>query len=343
METYCVELTEELKRLVDMDIRKLPGRKDGRPPSLIALILFYFSSGVFLFQNRNQYDAVHFGDFVLFPLAWWHSLVAARSSRFISVHGLDLLYGNRKGLKPTIYRCFIAWARRRRCVHHFIANSQFTARICRNTGFAPVTAVPLGIRLTGIADPALPAERYVLFIGRLIRRKGAAWFAKYVLPQLPSDVRFYVVGKIWDRDEWNALQSNPRVTLFGYVSDKMLAELRCGARAIVMPNLMNPDHTDVEGFGIVALEAAASGAPLAASNIEGLTDAVRDGETGFLVESGDVKDWVNKISELIEWSQDMRDKFTYRALDTLRNYYSWRRVAEDTIKIYMTSGGIKPQ
>ncbi len=340
METYSVELTTELGKLVDLDVRKLPGNKGGRPPSLVALAFFFLAGSVFLLRARNRYDVVHFGDFVLFPLAWWHSLVASGSRRFVTVHGLDLLYGNRKGSKPVIYKRFMAWARKRRCVDHFIANSSHTAEICESAGFAPVTAVPLGIRLTGAAKPNLAAERYVLFVGRLVPRKGAAWFAQHVLPLLPDDVRFYIVGKVWDGDEGKALQANPRVKLLGYVPDETLADLKSGARVIVMPNLKSPDLSDVEGFGLVALEAAASGVPLLASNIEGLTDAVRHGETGFLVESGQSTAWVEKISAILEWNLDKRSEFARGATKAIEAHYSWERVAKYTLRIYKGSSDV---
>lgn len=334
METYSVELTTELGKVVDLDIRKLPGKKDGRPPSLAALALFFLTSGVFLLRTRKRYDVVHFGDFVLFPLVWWHSLIASGPVRFVTVHGLDLLYGNRTGFKPAIYRRFIAWARRRDCVDHFVANSNSTAEICKNAGFLPATAVPLGIRLTGDAKPSPAAERYVLFVGRLVRRKGAAWFAKHVLPRLPDDVSFYVVGKIWDEDEGAALRVAPRVKLLGYVPDEALAELKSRASAIVMPNLKSYDLSDTEGFGIVALESAAGGGPLLASNIEGLTDAVRDGETGFLVESGNADAWAERVLGVMAWDAKRRAEFTTNAAEVIRAHYSWQRVAESTLEIY---------
>ena len=58
METYSVELTTELGKLVDLDVRKLPGNKGGRPPSLVALAFFFLAGSVFLLRARNRYDVV---------------------------------------------------------------------------------------------------------------------------------------------------------------------------------------------------------------------------------------------------------------------------------------------
>ena len=336
METYSAELTQDLATMVDLEIRVLPGRADGSPPTMISLLSFLMGSLMFLWRRRGDFDVAHFGDFVLFPLAWWHSLVAPLRVRVITVHGLDLIYGNRSGFKPALYRLFVAWARRRRCVHHFVANSRNTAEICSSAGFTPTTPIPLGIRLQPGCKPLATdaSDPYVLFIGRVVKRKGAAWFAQHVLPQLPDRVTFHVVGKVWDREEGSTLENNPRVVMYGRVPTEELERQKAGAAVIVMPNVTSEGDTDVEGFGLVALEAAASGAPLVASRTQGITDAVRDGETGFLVESGDAATWLAKLQELLRLSNEERRQFHEKAISMLERHYSWSRVAKDTLCTY---------
>ena len=60
--------------------------------------------------------------------------------------------------------------------------------------------------------------------------------------------------------------------MIGEVSDDMLAAAYRSADVMVMPNI--PVRGDMEGFGLVALEAAAAGLPVVASRIEGITDAI---------------------------------------------------------------------
>jgi glycosyltransferase involved in cell wall biosynthesis len=103
---------------------------------------------------------------------------------------------------------------------------------------------------------------------------------------------------------------------------------------MIMPNIRSRDSTDVEGFGIVAVEAAAQGIPIVVANIEGLSDAVRDRETGFLVESGDAEAWRKKIVELAAWSDETRRAFAAEAHRGVARHYSWGRVADDTVAIY---------
>ena len=200
MEAYSMELAKELSHRVDLTVRFLSGTKDGYPPRIRRLIYFLFSSLVYLWRTRRNFDVVHFGDFVLFSLAWWHALWAPSITRIVSVHGLDLLFGNRPGWKSTLYSQFVSWAvQRQALVACFLANSRYTATLCSELNLQKVGVIPLSIKskknLPVFSPKRSGQERYILFLVRLVRRKGASWFARNVLPALPDDVRFYVAGK----------------------------------------------------------------------------------------------------------------------------------------------------
>ncbi len=64
-----------------------------------------------------------------------------------------------------------------------------------------------------------------------------------------------------------------------------------------MPNIQVDG--DEEGFGLVALEASIRGTYVLAAGIEGITDAVIDGENGSLLPTGDAQAWAKKIKELL--------------------------------------------
>jgi phosphatidyl-myo-inositol dimannoside synthase len=194
----------------------------------------------------------------------------------------------------------------------------------------------LGVRLRHapprLSPPKEPA--YILFVGRLVPRKGAAWFASQVLPKLPPPLTLHIVGKPWDQQETRALQTNPRVQLLGYLDEAGLDRERSGCVAVVMPNRSSRDQTDVEGFGIAALEAARDGIPIIASDIEGITDAIVDGKTGFLVSENDVSEWQKRISAIQAWSPGQRAEYAETAIATVAARYSWHRVASETIRVY---------
>ena len=342
MEVYSMELSEELSNSVNLTVRALSGNKDGSPPGIARLIYFLFSSLFFLWRTRRNFDVVHFGDFALFSLAWWHAKFAPSKTRIITVHGLDLIFGNRSGWKSILYSQFVSWAIQRQVlVDYFLANSHYTSTLCSELKLHKVAVIPLGIRskknLPVPSTKSFKQERYILFLGRLVQRKGASWFSKNVLPALPNDVKFYVAGKSWDDTEAKILKKDPRVNLMGYVSGDQLPLLISESEMLVMPNITNPDKTDAEGFGLVALEGPAHGVPCVASSIEGLQDAVRHSETGFLVTAEDTDAWITQINQILKWNKDERESFGLKAKEYLCTYFSWSRVANDTLIVYQKS------
>ena len=103
-----------------------------------------------------------------------------------------------------------------------------------------------------------------------------------------------------------------------------------------MPNIPTAGK-DFEGFGLAAPEAAADGGVLLASRIEGIVDAVVDGETGFLLPALDGPAWATKISEISRWTSEARNAFIRRAKEVIVTRYSWAQVAHDTFASYQRS------
>jgi phosphatidylinositol alpha-1,6-mannosyltransferase len=144
----------------------------------------------------------------------------------------------------------------------------------------------------------------ILFIGRLVRRKGLRWFVADVLPALARrrpGLRLVVLGDGPDRPAIEAAATAAgmadRLVWLGAADDETKQHWLARAGACIMPNIAVPG--DMEGFGIVALEAAAMGCPVVAADIEGLRDAVADGVSGSLVKSGDASAWLAAIDALL--------------------------------------------
>jgi len=344
METYSLELSQELAKCpeIELTVRKLRGRDDGRPPSIVAVIGFFIGTAWHLMTHRGHYDVVHFGDMVQIGMAWINRILSPKTHNIIALHGLDVIYGRRGGFAPSLYRAYTRLSRRNNSVTKYIANSRFTGQLLKEEGFAPVSVVPLGVRLADgferIAVEAIGDDHFVLFFGRVFRRKGPRWFAEKVLPLLPADVSFYVVGAIWEPADGEYLKQHSRTRVLGAfpidVSRSHFESLKRKAIAVVMPNVKNPDGMDVEGFGLTALEAADNGAPLIAADLEGVRDAVIHGKTGFLEPAEDADAWAKRIKQLLGWSEKDRREFSLEARRNLLQFYSWQRVAKDTLDVY---------
>jgi glycosyltransferase involved in cell wall biosynthesis len=335
METYSYELTKAFKnKNIELKVLSLPGKKNGSPPGLLALFLFLFNSLFFILKNANQYQIIHIGDFVLSPLGFLSKLFSKKSKVVIIVHGLDILFGNRKGLLPAIYRVYQAIITKLTCSDHYIVNSDNTGLLCAQANLHPCTVIPLGVN-TDL--PAINIEKHnnsILFLGRLVTRKGALWFAENVLPKLDEKYKFIIVGKTWDKSEEVGLKKCERVELVGYASDELLSQLESQCVVAVMPNQPSVNNIDVEGFGLVAAELSVQGIPLIASNIEGLTSAVMNNETGFLLPHNDINSWVAKINDIANWDNEHRNQYSQQCRSRAIAYYNWQRVAEDTIEVY---------
>lgn len=335
MENYCHELTEELRGEAALSVRALPGRADGRPPSAPALFLFGLRTAAHLARHARRYDVVHFGDLALWPLA----LVAQLTSptRLVaSAHGTDIAYGGRSGVLPTLYDVYLKVATLLVPRLAVIANSRATAALCRRAGFHVGAVVPLGVTPPARSDAVQAPSPYVLFVGRLVRRKGCGWFIRNVLPRLDRRLRLVIAGVEWDASETEALRT-ARVEFLGPVFGAELRRLRREAVAVVMPNVTSRDG-EFEGFGLTALEAAADQGVLLASALDGIVDAVVDGVTGFLLPPDDAAAWADKIHEIAAWPLDRRREFVRRAVERVGRDFTWRRVALQTLAAYDDRG-----
>jgi len=177
--------------------------------------------------------------------------------------------------------------------------SRATGDACKARGLsaAKCHVVPLGIKSSrfetreGSRDILLRgrAARLILCsVGRLVPRKGVAWFVANVMPLLPDDVLYLVAGEGPDRPRITGAVDqyglDKNVELLGQISNEELETLYNGADLFIMPNIPVPN--DMEGFGLVMLEAGMCGLPVIASNMEGIADVVTEGANGHLVRTG---------------------------------------------------------
>jgi glycosyltransferase involved in cell wall biosynthesis len=161
-----------------------------------------------------------------------------------------------------------------------------------------------------------------LFVGRLAKDKGVpdlvAAFAR-VAERHPA-TRLVLVGP----DEERLGRAAERVHWVGgtdRVEDYMAA-----ADVFCLPS-----HR--EGFGQVALEAAASGLPVIASRIYGLTDAVADGETGLLHPPGDIETLVQLMEKLLR-QPDLRQRLGNVGRSRALGDFSADRVSQALLDCY---------
>jgi glycosyltransferase involved in cell wall biosynthesis len=330
METYCERLTGELAKRHTVDVIALAGKADGLTPGALSIIFFGISSSFKLLFRRSA-DVYHFGDMAIWPLAWITRFRHRSAKYVISAHGTDVSYPLRGGLLGGLYGWYLRLGARLSPELVVIANSRATADACKLAHFADVNVVRLATDMRR-AGSTISEPGHLLFAGRLIRQKGAAWFVENVLPLLPESIIVRVAGTVWDQEEGKILH-NPRVKFLGKLTSDALGQSYADALCVIVPNI-DVDTNAFEGFGLVATEAAAAGGVVVASFHSGLKDALLNDLTGFHVPAGNAQKWAEKITEIAAWDKNRREKFIVQSVAAIDAHYRWDRVARETELLY---------
>lgn len=267
----------------------------------LAPFLIFSAWHAFMANIKEPFDIIIGGSGLTAPILRalsWH----CSGKTLLFLHGLDLVVDN------TIYQnVFIPCIR---TVDSAIVNSRSTRAIAIAKGVDSdrIQIVNPGTRLPAPITTAeciefrrrhdIPFARYIVFVGRITRRKGLSGFLKNILPLIlgnePS-VGLVVVGED-PTDSLNqlgeqvdvlaalaehALQEN--VVFLGKLADRDLEISYAGAEVQIFP--LVEVAGDIEGFGMVAIEAAACGTPTVAFDLGGVADAISD-KNGHLVPPG---------------------------------------------------------
>lgn len=281
--------------------------------------------------RRQRPEIVLAGSGLTAPAAW----LAARAcgARAVAyVHGLDV------AVRHPLYRAI--WHPMLRRMDMVVANSRPTADLVRALGIAEDR---LRIVHPGVALPAAPqspealnafrerhglgSARVLLSIGRLTHRKGLREFVREALPgivQAAPDVVLAVIGDaptdsllagVQSREsiqaEAEAAGVGQHLRFLGVITDPQALACAYESAALhVFPVRQLPG--DPEGFGMVAIEAAAHGLPTVAFATGGIVDAVAEGRSGRLVAPGDydgLRDAVLAVLRDCEgaWREPARD------------------------------------
>jgi phosphatidylinositol alpha-1,6-mannosyltransferase len=172
----------------------------------------------------------------------------------------------------------------------------------------------LARQLEPIIGRARRGKKILVTVGRLVKRKGVTWFLDSVMSRLDSDYIYIIAGDGPElasiRESIRTHEWEQRVFAPGRVTGDVRKILYNAADIFVMPNITVAD--DMEGFGIVIVEAGSCGLPVVASNLQGIRDAVLEGQTGYLVEEGDADGFLNRILTMDLGRQDIRTRVNMR-------------------------------
>ncbi len=313
---------------------------------LILPYMFFGTLAVIRQCRRQKYDVLH----VHWPLPQGvFGLVGQKVSgaRLVtSFHGAELLLTRRYPFLRPVLKYIIERS------DAVSANSSFTASLVRELADVEVTVIPYGSTIVAREGPPKATgpeprlereERRILFVGRLIERKGLPYLieAMDLLPhELP--VRLDIVGAGDQRPLLERLVKDKglteRVFFRGRVPYEELAELYAGCDVFVLPAIVD-SQGDTEGLGVVLVEAMSYKKPVVATNVGGIPDIVHHNETGILVEQRDPQALAQAIEAVLtddDWARELGQAgFAY-----VKQYFSWPRIVDQVVALY--SPGAEP-
>ena len=338
MENYAYDLYCSLSKETDVRLIKWGGSNKYLP-----LVLPYFFVRAAWTLLTNRVDIIHAQDGIVSSLAYVLSRIF-RKPFAVVIHGLDITHSN------TLFQATIPKFVSKADVVFCISQAAAEEAIKRGVAADKVRVIPIGMT-DGKHAPKDETQQklhrelkldkdvpILLTVGRLVKRKGVAWFITNVMPELVKahpKLMYLVVGggeeegAIKDAIKTQKLAGN--VSMLGKVPDEMLPMLYNGSDIFVQPNVMVPG--DIEGFGLVLLEASLCELPVVAAGIEGVKDAIVNGENGVLVESMNADAFMHEIEKLIT-SPKAAQAFGAKSREYTLEHYHWGNIIKEYMKGY---------
>ncbi len=307
-----------------------------------------FFKALFLMTN---YDACLVGNGVLAPLAMILKFFHPKKKFFSIVHGLDITFAYKKNWLAKIYK-FINIPSLKKLdklfmVGNFTIEEAVKIGIPRDNCLFIPNGVPLKdlrknfprSELAHLFGEDITNKKVLLRIGRFVPHKGTAWFIKNIMTRLDDNIVMIATGyrvtkhTAGDPDNFSdckkIIQENhleKRVKLMPTIPQEDLEILLNTVDLVVSPNINYPGSS--EGFGINAIEAAACERIVLASNLQGLADAIKDGQNGFLVEAENIEKWIKKIKAIFSSEPAFKENFGKMASQFVKENFTWEKISE---------------
>ena len=350
---YLVEHGHDVRVFTSRTPRDSAAREEVSPNLLVTRFEtmmgshppYYFMPGLLnvAASDFRNIDVVHTVGYYFFGTVFGHAMARLRHAPHISTPVYTL--------NPSSWqrRAFDAVAGRRlvRNVDHLIPQSEHELQLMRADRFhvTSATIVPFGV------DSSLFDEDYdvddlrkhhgigrddkvLLFVGKVMSPKGA-FDCLEVAARLQSQgraVRLIMIGDIHDREREmfatrvRVLGLDSAVILLGAVTDRReISRYYQLSDAVLFPS-------QYEQFGIVAIEAAASGRPLLGTPVGIMQTLVPRYEFGLLHPFGDVEHFTRNVNEVLD-APHYRDNAIRHRREIL-SQYDWRTISAETERIY---------
>ncbi len=308
--------------------RSVPVRGNGSV-ARIALS-FHLVRRVRSLLDREAFDVVHYHE----PLVPGVPITTLRLHRGANVGTFHAMARRNLGYyygRPVLARYFhrlhglicVSEPAREFISRYFPGDYRIVPNGIDTTRFRPDRPVVAELRSAGMAT--------ILFVGRMEQRKGLATLldAYARLRRLRADVRLVVVGDgpmRWAYERRCEAEGVPDVTFLGHVSGQVLPRIYASSDIFCAP------ASGGESFGIVLLEAMASGVPVVASAIPGFSQVVASGSEGLLVPPRDPQAWARALDNLVA-DRAARRRMGEAGVRKAQGF-DWRVVVDGILGVY---------
>jgi glycosyltransferase involved in cell wall biosynthesis len=297
--------------------------------------LFYMGMG-FLSALRlavkERYDVVH----VHWPIPHWFFAIPfklIRRSKIVSTfHSAEIKFARNQ---VSMLGWLISLVIRRS--DSITANSTYTASELESSGARDVQIVPFGTTFESM-DIDLPGRHSrtgaVLFVGRLVERKGVEYLLQAIHLLKSRDIRLHVVGDgpLRKTLEEKARELRIQAEFLGFVSREELQALFREADVFVLPAIVDAKG-DTEGLGVVLIEALGFGKPVIASRVGGIPDIVIHEKTGLLVPEKDSEALASAIDRILE-NPDLAERLVRGGIQHVNERFSWPTIIKQLERTY---------
>lgn len=273
------------------NLRRRPSRYLQVVPLVVAEALATASA-----VRRFRPDVIH-AHWVI-PQGLVARVVAPRLPQLVTTLGGDLYALNARPL-----RALKSWVLRHAAAVTVMNEQMRAAAVQLGARPATTRVLPMGADLG-----AVPAERpapgrdrplRLLFVGRLVEKKGLAVLLAALRGGAPDGVETTVVGDGPLRDDLEAAAEGLAVRFVGQLGRSSLMRAYTEHDVVVVPSVLATSG-DQDGLPVALLEAMGAGCAIVASDLPGLNEAVEDGVSGVLVRSGASDDLRRAIQLLAE-------------------------------------------
>ncbi|HEX2722021.1 MAG TPA: glycosyltransferase family 4 protein [Gemmatimonadaceae bacterium] len=210
--------------------------------------------------------------------------------------------------------------------------------------------IPFGAAAVRQSISATPVSREaddpfeLLFIGRLVRRKGVDVLLRAV-SILAADTRLQVriVGRGPESENLIAeaarLRLRDRVIFEGLVAPERVHDLLQSCDALVLPAIIT-ETGETEGLGVVLIEAMGYGKPVIATSAGGIVDIVRDGETGLLAPAGDAQALADTIVKAMDEPEELA-RIAMQGAAFAERAFGWDAIVRALLEVYESAAATR--